>query len=274
MAEAPDRFTENETPLDETTMAELREIAGRYPQPRSGLLPMLHLVQSVEGRITPEGIEACAQVLGISSAQVSGVATFYTQYKRHPNGEYTVGVCTNTLCAIMGGDQIFDEVSEHLGIGHDETTEDGKITLERLECNAACDFAPVVMVNWEFFDNQTPESARPAGRRPARRQGGPLDPRPAPGHLEGGEPRARRLRGRSRRRGSSGRPSLPGGAEHRRRAGLDGPRLRRGGRHRHTDGRRVGQPRGRPQGGRGRGRRVRADTKHEDDPDTKQGDAK
>nr|WP_284289612.1 NAD(P)H-dependent oxidoreductase subunit E [Angustibacter aerolatus] len=88
------------------------------------------------------------------------MATFYSQYKRHPNGEYTVGVCTNTLCAIMGGDAIFDSLSEHLDVGHDETTDDGKITLERLECNAACDYAPVVMVNWEFFDRQTPSSAR------------------------------------------------------------------------------------------------------------------
>ncbi|MGL5849565.1 MAG: NAD(P)H-dependent oxidoreductase subunit E, partial [Phycicoccus sp.] len=94
----------------------------------------------------------------LSTAEVSGVATFYTQYKRHPNGEYTVGVCTNTLCAVMGGDEIWDTVSEHLGVGHDETTDDGKVTLERVECNAACDYAPVVMVNWEFFDNQTPRS--------------------------------------------------------------------------------------------------------------------
>jgi NADH-quinone oxidoreductase subunit E len=87
------------------------------------------------------------------------VATFYSQYKRHPNGEYTVGVCTNALCAVMGGDIIFERVSEHLGVGHDETTADGKITLEQVECNAACDYAPVVMVNWEFFDNQTPTTA-------------------------------------------------------------------------------------------------------------------
>src|SRR6266545_2188870 len=89
---------------------------------------MLHLVQSSEGRITPEGIEACAEILGISAAEVSGVATFYTMYKRRPVGDYHVGVCTNTLCAVMGGD-------------------------------AACDYAPVMMVNWEFMDNQTPESA-------------------------------------------------------------------------------------------------------------------
>ena len=146
--------------IDEKTMAELREIAARYPEPRSGLLPMLHLVQSVQGQVTPEGIEACAEVLGVTAAQVSGVATFYTMYKRRPMGDYHVGVCTNTLCAVMGGDEIFASLKDHLGVGNDETTEDGAITLEHLECNAACDFAPVVMVNWEFMDNQTPESAR------------------------------------------------------------------------------------------------------------------
>ncbi len=145
--------------IDETTYAELREIAARYPQKRSGLLPMLHLVQSAQGQITPEGIEACAEILEITPAEVSGVATFYTMYKRRPVGDYHVGVCTNTLCAIMGGDLIFERLKEHLDVGNDETTEDGKITLEHVECNAACDYAPVMMVNWEFMDNQTPESA-------------------------------------------------------------------------------------------------------------------
>ena len=135
-------------------------IVARYPDPRSGLLPMLHLVQSVDGYVSPDGIRFCAETLDLTPAEVSAVATFYTQYKRHPNGTYTVGVCTNTLCAVMGGDAIFDELSEHLGVGHDETTEDGAITLERVECNAACDYAPVMMVNWEFFDNQTPDSAK------------------------------------------------------------------------------------------------------------------
>jgi NADH-quinone oxidoreductase subunit E len=153
-------MTEQQTDtLDAKTLAELREIAARYPQPRSGLLPMLHLVQSVEGRVTSRGIEACADILGISAAEVSGVATFYTMYKRRPVGDYHVGVCTNTLCAVMGGDAIFERLKDHLDIGNDETTEDGSITLEHVECNAACDYAPVVMVNWEFMDNQTPQSA-------------------------------------------------------------------------------------------------------------------
>jgi NADH-quinone oxidoreductase subunit E len=146
-------------PLPEEVRSELREIAARYPEPRSGLLPMLHLVQSVEGRVTPEGIEACAEILDITPADVSGVATFYTMYKRRPVGDYHVGVCTNTLCAVMGGDAIFERLKDHLDVGNDETTEDGRITLEHVECNAACDYAPVMMVNWEFMDNQTPESA-------------------------------------------------------------------------------------------------------------------
>jgi NADH-quinone oxidoreductase subunit E len=145
--------------LSEATYAELREIAARYPQARSGLLPMLHLIQSTEGRVTAEGIEACADILGITAAEVSGVATFYTMYKRRPVGDYLVGVCTNTLCAVMGGDAIFERLKEHLDVGNDETTEDGTITLEHVECNAACDYAPVMMVNWEFMDNMTPQSA-------------------------------------------------------------------------------------------------------------------
>jgi NADH-quinone oxidoreductase subunit E len=143
----------------ERLTADAATVVARYPDARSALLPLLHLVQSEDGYVTPDGIAFCARVLGLTTAEVSAVATFYTQYKRHPNGTYTVGVCTNTLCAVLGGDAIFDELSDHLGVGNDETTPDGAVTLERIECNAACDYAPVMMVNWEFFDNQTPESA-------------------------------------------------------------------------------------------------------------------
>ncbi len=147
------------TAITDQTLEEMRQIAARYPQPRSALLPMLHLVQSVENRISPAGIEACASVLEISEAEVSGVATFYTMYKRKPVGEYHVGVCTTALCAVMGGDEVLHRLEEHLDVGNDETTDDGLITLEHIECNAACDYAPVMMVNWEFFDNVTPDSA-------------------------------------------------------------------------------------------------------------------
>lgn len=145
--------------ITDDTIAELRELAGRYPQARSALLPMLHLVQSVDGRVSPRGVEVCAEILGITTAQVSGVATFYTMYKRRPGGTHNIGVCTTALCAVMGGDYLLDHVCTKLGIQPDETTPDGTFSVERIECNAACDYAPVVMVNWEFFDNQTPASA-------------------------------------------------------------------------------------------------------------------
>lgn len=147
------------TSIDDATIAELRALAARYPQPRSALLPMLHLVQSVDGRVSPAGIEICAEILGITPAQVSGVATFYTMYRRRPGGKHHVGVCTTALCAVMGGDALLDQVSHKLGIGPDETTPDGTFSLERIECNAACDFAPVMTVNWEFMDNMTPQKA-------------------------------------------------------------------------------------------------------------------
>lgn len=152
-------YADTSTAIDETTLEELRQLAARYPQPRSALLPMLHLVQSVDGRISPAGVQACADVLGITTAQVSGVATFYTMYRRRPGGLHHVGVCTTALCAVMGGDYPLDAVSRKLGIAEGEVTADGTFSLERLECNAACDFAPVMMVNWEFMDNMTPDKA-------------------------------------------------------------------------------------------------------------------
>ena len=152
-------YSDTSTSIDENTVAELRELASRYPQKRSALLPMLHLVQSVDGRISPRGLEVCAEILEITTAQVSGVATFYTMYKRRPAGKHHVGVCTTALCAVMGGDILMEHVEKKLGISENQTTPDGKISLERLECNAACDFAPVMMVNWEFMDNMSPQAA-------------------------------------------------------------------------------------------------------------------
>lgn len=147
------------TNITEETIEEMRQIMARYPQSRSALLPMLHLVQAVDGRISDAGVQICAELLGISQAQVNGVATFYSMYKRRPAGRHHVGVCTTTLCAVMGGDVLLDQMKDKLGIDEGETTADGEFSLERLECNAACDFAPVMMVNWEFMDQMTPEKA-------------------------------------------------------------------------------------------------------------------
>ncbi len=141
-------------------IAIMDSIIARYPRKRSAIMSLLHYVQSIEGYVTNEGIELIGKKLDLATAEVTAVSTFYTQYKSKPVGEYHVGICTNTLCAVMGGDVIFDAVKEHLGIENNGLTSDGKVSVEHIECNAACDYAPVVMVNWEFYDNQTVESVK------------------------------------------------------------------------------------------------------------------
>jgi NADH-quinone oxidoreductase subunit E len=148
-------------PFAEELSLRAKEIIARFPEgkSRSALLPLLHLVQSEQGHVTAEGITFCAETLGLTRAEVGAVATFYTMYKRNPTGDWLVSVCTNTLCDVLGGGHIFDLLSEYLQAGHDETTADGKITLEHAECLAACDYAPVMTVNYEFFDKVDVESA-------------------------------------------------------------------------------------------------------------------
>ena len=170
--------------FDELTRQRTKEIIARYPQSRSALLPLLHLVQSVEGFVSQDGIRYCAEALGLSTAEVSAVATFYTMYKRTPCGEHLVSVCTNTLCAALGGDEIYERLQNRLGIRHEETAGEpgtrGSITLEHAECLAACDLAPVLQVNYEYYDNQTPQSAVELvdalrrGERPHPTRGAPL----------------------------------------------------------------------------------------------------
>ncbi|GAB3294175.1 NADH-quinone oxidoreductase subunit NuoE [Parasphingorhabdus pacifica] len=186
-------FTQTESvvhPMADTSVfgddvrADARRIIDRYPESRSALLPMLHLVQSVQGHVSTEGIEFCAGQLALSAAEVSAVATFYTMYKRTPCGQHLVSVCTNTLCAALGGDAIYGSLREHLGVGHDETAgtpgETGSITLEHAECLAACDLGPVLQVNYEYYDNQTPEKALELvrslqnGEKPDPTRGAPL----------------------------------------------------------------------------------------------------
>jgi len=162
-------------------LALMEAIIARYPRKRSAIMPLLHYSQSITGYINNEGIEIISELLELENAEVTAVSTFYTQYKNQPVGEYHVGVCTNTLCAVMGGDAIFAGLKEHLGVENDGVTADGKVSLEHIECNAACDYAPVVMANWEFYDNQTVQSAKDLVD--SMRSGNPKPPTRGPNKL-------------------------------------------------------------------------------------------
>ncbi len=186
VVEDPDVFPAgpDEQDFDEQVMTRARQIIGRYPQSRSALVPLLHLVQSVQGHVSQAGIRFCAEQLGLTTTEVTAVATFYSMFKREPCGEHLVSVCTNTLCAALGGDAIYARLKDRLGVGHNETAGEpgkpGSVTLEHAECLAACDFAPVLQVNYEFYDKQTPESATELvdalrrGERPAPTRGAAL----------------------------------------------------------------------------------------------------
>lgn len=145
--------------ITDAMRAEMRELAGRYPNSRSALLPMLHMVQSADDQVTLEGIAACAEVLDITEAEVTAVATFYTMYKFSPVGKHHIGVCINTMCGLLGGDAVYEKVAERLGASHNGPSADGNFWLERIECQAACTHAPVMTVDWEFMDDVTPTSA-------------------------------------------------------------------------------------------------------------------
>lgn len=136
-----------------------QRLVDRYPVARSALLPLLHLVQSEEGWVSPEGIGFCAEVLGLTKAEVAAVATFYSMYKREPMGEHLVSVCTNFSCAVRGAKDVYARLSAKLGVGHNGTTADGRFTLEHAECLGNCEGAPVVTVDYLNYECLTPEQA-------------------------------------------------------------------------------------------------------------------
>ncbi|MDQ3991937.1 MAG: NAD(P)H-dependent oxidoreductase subunit E [Actinomycetota bacterium] len=128
--------------------ARAEELVARYPTSRSALLPLLYLVQSRDGYVTREGMRECGEILGLTTAEVEAVATFYTMFKKSPSGRWLLSVCTNVSCVVVGAREVFDRAREVLGPGSLDITEDGTFTLEEVECLGACDAAPVVQVNY------------------------------------------------------------------------------------------------------------------------------
>jgi NADH-quinone oxidoreductase subunit E len=126
------------------------EIIGRYPRPKSALIPLLHLAQEQDGWVSDDTMAHIAELVGVTPAEVVGTCSFYEMFKREPVGRYLVNVCTNISCQIMGGEELLEHAEEILGVKAGDTTADGVFTLEDVECIAACTEAPCLQVNYRY----------------------------------------------------------------------------------------------------------------------------
>ncbi|MEO6121538.1 MAG: NADH-quinone oxidoreductase subunit NuoE [Acidimicrobiales bacterium] len=135
-----------------------RALMALYPQPRSALMPILHVAQEQDGWLTPQAMEHAAELIGITPAEVYGTASFYDMFFTEPVGRHLVSVCTNIACLLNGGTELLEHAEKSLGVNAGGTTADGQFTLEEVECIAVCDKAPGVAVNWRYFGPMTPES--------------------------------------------------------------------------------------------------------------------
>jgi NADH-quinone oxidoreductase subunit E len=147
-------------PLSDQTLARAEELIARYPQRRSALLPILFLLQAEDGYVSPAGVAQVAQLLGLTKAEVGAVATFYTMFRRRPVGKYLVSVCKTLPCQLRGSREISDAIAERLEVPLGGTDQSGMVTIEEVECLAACDGAPVVQVNTENYERLSADEAR------------------------------------------------------------------------------------------------------------------
>ncbi|HEY6533925.1 MAG TPA: NAD(P)H-dependent oxidoreductase subunit E [Acidimicrobiales bacterium] len=127
------------------------EIIDRYPRPKSAVIPLCHLAQEQDGHLTDEAMTHIAELVGVTSAEVLGTASFYEMFKMEPVGRYMVNICTNISCQLLGGEALLHHAEERLGIKPGQTTADGLFTIEDAECIAACTEAPCLQVNYRYF---------------------------------------------------------------------------------------------------------------------------
>jgi NADH-quinone oxidoreductase subunit E len=132
--------------------ARAKEIVARYPRPKSAILPLAHLAQDQNQWLAPEAIEEIAELTGVTTAEVQGTTSFYTMFKRRPCGRLVVSVCTNVTCLVTGGPEILEQLEARYAL-------DADVTVEEVECLAACGGAPSMQVNYEFHEKLTPEAA-------------------------------------------------------------------------------------------------------------------
>tara|TARA_B100000427_G_scaffold326253_1_gene334559 strand:+ start:766 stop:1377 length:612 start_codon:yes stop_codon:yes gene_type:complete len=141
--------------LNEESLRIANEIIGRYPIKKSALIPLLHLAQEQEGWVSREAMNHIAEILQITPAEVLGTCSFYEMFKRSPVGEYQLNICHGISCHLLGAENLLHHAEETLGIKEGETTEDGKFSLEGVECIAACTEAPCLQVNYRYQNKVT-----------------------------------------------------------------------------------------------------------------------
>jgi NADH-quinone oxidoreductase subunit E len=146
-------------PLSEEFHRDAKRLLDRYPTKRSALMSLLYLAQAEQGFVSRGAMREIASMLELTAAQVAAVATFYTMFKRGPAGRWLVSVCTQPPCYLAGAQRVMERLERELGVRCGETSSDGAITLESVECLCICDGAPVVQVNYEFYERLTEDGA-------------------------------------------------------------------------------------------------------------------
>lgn len=143
--------------LSEALKRKFDEVIARYPLKRSAIVPLLLFAQDEIGHITDEAIEEIARRVDVRPIEVVEDIGYYSMLRRHPIGKYNLQICTNVSCLLRGGEEILEHCSERLGIAHKQTTPDGRFSLEEVECLGACCGAPAMQVNYDFYENLTPQ---------------------------------------------------------------------------------------------------------------------
>ncbi len=139
--------------FSEKVRKKIDKIVDRYPQKEAAILPLLHIIQQEFGFISPDSEKRVAEVLGIKPIRVREVVSFYSMLNREPVGKYHIQVCSNLSCALLGSEKLIDYLKGKLGIVPGQTTKDKKFTLSLVECLGACEQAPCMMVNFDYYGN-------------------------------------------------------------------------------------------------------------------------
>ena len=143
--------------LSNTLKAKFDQVIARYPLKRSAIVPLLMFGQDEIGYVSDELIEEIARAVDVRPIEVIEDISYYSMLHRRPIGKYNFQVCTNISCLLRGGEEMLEHCSKKLGIGHKQTTPDGKFSLEEVECLGACCGAPAMQVNYDFFEDLTPK---------------------------------------------------------------------------------------------------------------------